>query len=193
MTHPSQLSDILTMLCSIVESCRDISGGLCKSKGFHRAVLHGGSGPWKVTGLDLARAYTQHGAERFGGVPDDVAADMLLILRRTATSLYDHPAANPTDLLNSVVASVMPGVQSHQLALGLADADTEYSGNLMLVLFPDLMKANVCSQTGRINLIVDGDPQALEARFDGLPLSEHVHAHGEAVQRIEERLSRTKT
>lgn len=193
MSHSSQLSDILVLLCSIVESCRNISHNGDEAKGFHHARLHGLPGPWKVTGLDLARAYTQHGAERFGGVPDDVASDMLLVLRRTATSLYDDPTVDPLAMLDIHVANVMPGVQSHQLALGLADEETEYSGNLMLVLFPDLMKASVCPGTGRIKLIVDGTPCALEGYFGGTTLAQQVHSHGEIIRRIEERMSRNET
>ena len=130
--------------------------------------------PWKVFEARLAKSYFQHGTWRFGGMPAGDEAAGVAMLRGIAQMIATKTLAGETVDGASIIAQQMAAHLPHtpqgtQIAVGLADDDTEYSGNLILIYLADLLQAKLDGQ-GQLRVKINGESvDALSFTFYGKP------------------------
>lgn len=137
-----------------------------------------GDAPWKIVGISLAHSAFTHGAWRFGGMHYSMEKSAISMLRGISKEILG--AGNSIESIVKHQASL--NLPTHlapgsEVAIGLLDDDSEYSGNMILITLTDLANARM-GQTG-IVVRVDGNEQELSFNFQ----------KKNALELIEEKLS----
>lgn len=165
MTDPQTITAHLFRVFALVLESQLQGGEMIR-----RGILTGGM-PWSITGMALAQERLEHGARRHFGLPHTDEPAALALLRGIAQDLIDTP-----DAFEAIVARQaalhFPSAATRPVAIGLEDADTEYSGNLILIDLRDLARATL-RPDGSLAVRTDGrHDQVLRFTFRGKTLGE---------------------
>lgn len=158
---------LFSLFADVIE--RDVDGSESIKKGNLQ-----GEGPWKICGVGLAHSAFIHGAWRFGGMHHSMEKSAISMLRCISKEINSSLSSN-----NGIEAIIKHqaslNLPTHvaagsQVAIGLLDDDSEYSGNMILIELADLANARL-GEKG-VLLRAGGDEQELIFNFQKCTLLE---------------------